>query len=476
MIILQRLYKFKYFLAAIPVILLIIFGALEVMSRGAAEIFNKAMQDQNLLKGAITVEKIQATPFGEVSFENFLWKDERGGTILEIPEGNFKVSIFDALTGNFNSASVQELFLKGANVSVNFDENMKVDFIRQSPDFKKVNDDMKNDKGDWEQKVSRVNKTEDELKEIGEKRRRLQRSKIEKGWQNFNLAGHKINLNLKLENCQFEIFYRERHYLLQNVRFETKINSADEMNLNARTGKFGGTMIGQGMSIRGNIDFKPQIPQCDLTISLNEVDPSSLGFGLNIHDKMTLSARFTGEISHPVGKGTVNLKELHLPGIDFENVDGKIFYEDATLNFRDVTAEVYKGNLAAYGDYNIGTRYYNIYGHGENLKAAVALPGSHLHCNVDLELAINSKGNAKETVTSGEFSSGKGRYTLIFFDSLSGKFKTEYRDLHFYDVEINIGGYKISTDALSIVDKKLTLSPIQIKNPDGELMSTFTQN
>ena len=58
--------------------LLIIFGALEVMSRGAAEIFNKAMQEQDLLKGTITVEKIQATPFGEVSFENLHRQDERG--------------------------------------------------------------------------------------------------------------------------------------------------------------------------------------------------------------------------------------------------------------------------------------------------------------------------------------------------------------------------------------------------------------
>lgn len=468
--------NYKYFLIAVPVIFLIIFCVLEIMSRGVAEIFNKAMQEQDLLKGSITVEKIQATPLGEVSFENFHWKDERGGTILEIPEGGFKVSIFDAIRGNFNSASVQELSLKGANISVNFEENMKVDFIRQSPDFKKVNEDMKNDSGDWEKKISRVNKTEEELKEIGEKRRRLQRSKIEKGWQNFNFAGHKINLNLKLENCQFEIFYRERHYLLRNVRFETKIDSSNEMNLTIRTGKFGGTMIGKGLSISGKIDFKPKIPQCDLKISLKEVDPSSLGLGLNIHDEMTLTARFTGEISHPIGKGNVRLRELHIPGINFENVEGAIYYEDATLNFKDVTADVYKGKLAAYGDYNIDTRYYNIYGHGDKLKASAALPGAHLHCDVDLELAINSKGNAKETVTSGNFTSGKGRYSLIMFDSLSGKFETEYRGLHFYDVEINIGGYKIATDALSIVDKKLTLSPIQITNPDGELRSTFTKN
>ncbi len=466
----------KYFLIAVPVSMLIIFAMLEIMSRGAAEIFNKAMQEQEMLIGEITAEKLSATPFGEVSFENLLWKDERGGIILEIPEGSFKVSIFDALTKNFRADSVQELILKNANVSINFDENMNVDFIRHSPDFKKVNDDMKKGGGDWEKKVSRVNKSEEELKEIGEKRRQLQRSKIEKGWQNFNLEGRKIDLNMKLENCQFEIFYRERHYLLRNVNFETKVDTSKEMVLNVSTGKFGGTMIGNGLSIRGNINFKPEIPQCDLTISLYEVDPSSLGFGLNIHEPMTLSVRFTGDISHPVGKGNVSMENLNLPGISFENVEGKILYKDAMLNFENVTADVYKGKLTAHGDYNIDTRYYNIYGRGEKLKASEAFPGQHLHCEIDLDLEINSKGNAKETVSKGVFTSGKGRYSLIAFDSISGKVENKYRDLEFYDVVIDIAGYKISTDALSIVDKKLKLSPIKITNPKGELRRTYTTN
>lgn len=467
----------KYFLIAVPVVMLILFGILEVMSRGAAEIFNKVMQEQDLFIGEITAEKISATPFGEVTFENLLWQDERGGTILKIPEGNFKIKIFDALTGNFRTTTIEELTLKNASVSINFDENMKVDFLRQSPDFKKVNDEMKDNKSDWEKKISRVNKTEEELKEIGERRRQLQRSKIEKGWQNFNLEGQKINANLTLENCRFEVFYRERHYLFGGVKFETKIDTDNEMTLNVHTGKFGGTMIGKGLDIRGKIDFKSaEIPQCDLKILLNEVDPSSLGMGLNVHDEMTLSARFTGAISQPIGKGTVKMKELNLPGISFTNVDGGIYYEDATLNFTDVTADVYKGKLAAYGDYNIDTRYYNIYGHGDKLKASTALPGSHLHCSVDLDIAINSKGNAKETVTSGSFTSGKGRYTLIMFDSLSGKFENKYHDLSFYDVEINIGGYKITTDALSIVDKKLKLSPIKLTTPSGELRRVYEQN
>ena len=466
---------FKYGSISIAVMALIFFIILKVLSLGATETFNKAMTEQDMLKGTITVEEIHANIFGEVTFNNLLWKDERGGTILDVPEGNFKVKIFDVMTGNFKSTTIEKLSLSNASISVTLDENMNVDFIRHSRDFNEVNQAMKKDSDSWEEKVSRVNKTEDELKEIGERRRKLQQLRIENGWKNFNLEGRKINCEIKFENCQFEIFYPERHYLLRGVKFETKVNTDDEMTLQAFTGTFGGTMIGRGMSIQGNIDFKPEIPQCNLLVVLREVDPSSLGLGLNLHDKMTLSARFTGAVSKPVGKGKVEMKELKLPGISFQNVEGDIHYEAATLNFTDVSADVYGGKLKAYGDYNIDTRYYNIYGHGEKLKAYTALPKSGIHCDVELNLEIKSKGNPKETVTSGDFVSDKGRYSILFFNSLSGKFRSAYNDLRFYDVEIDWGGHKITTDALSIVDKKLTFDPIKVTDKDGNVVKVYEQ-
>ena len=464
--------KFFIILAGVIFVTLI---ALEIMSRGATETFNKAMQEQTMLKGNITVEKIQANLLGEVTFNNLLWTDDRGGTILEIPEGSFSVKIFDVLTNNFKSTTIQKLSISNANISINLDENMQVDFIRHSSDFKKVNQEMRQDTNSWEEKVSRVNKTEEELKEIGERRRSLQRSKIEKGWKNFNVEGHKLDLALKLENCQLEVFYGERHYLLRGVQFETEVNTADKMTIRLFTGTFGGTMIGRGMTIHGNVDFKPEIPQCNLLVVFQEVDPSSLGLGLNVHDKMTLSARFTGSITQPVGNGKVTMAELHLPGIDFKNVEGNIHYEDALLNFSGVKADVYGGKLDAHGDYNIDTRYYNIYGYGDKLKAYSALPKSHLHCNVDLNITIQSKGNAKETVTSGDFVSGKGRYSILMFESLSGKFKNEYNNLSFYDVNIDLGGYKLSTDALSIVDKKLHFDPIKVTDREGNVVKVYEQ-
>lgn len=460
---------FKIFIAVIA----IIFVVIELLSLSAAKIFNYAMAEQKMLKGTITVEEISADITGTVKFENFLWKDIRGNTILEIPEGNFKVSIIDIVTKKFSASTIKELNLSNANISLVLDEKMQVDFINHSHDFNKAAKDIKNDKDDWEKKISYVNKSEEELKRIGEHRRKLQREKIEQGWKNFDIEGRKIKSDLKLENCRIEILYRDRHYLFSGVNFETEINTDDKMTFKVWTGVFGGTMIGRGMRLNGEIDFKTEIPQCYLSILLQEVDPSSLGFGLNIHDEMTLSAYFTGDISRPAAIGNLKMKELHIPGLDFKNIEGNIYYIDSTLNFYDVTAEVYDGELTAHGDYNLDTRYYNIYGEGKKLKAYTALPRSHLHCDVDLNITINSKGNARKTFTSGDFSSSNGRYSIFKIKSISGKFKTEYNSLNFYDVQIDTGSYKIMTDALSIQNKKLVLSPINLMDARGNIILTY---
>ena len=466
---------FKYAIIFAAIIILAFAVILEIASLSAAEIFNKAMKEQNMLLGTITVEEIKANIFGEVTFENLLWKDVRGGKILEIPEGGFKVRVFDVLTNNFKSTTIQELHLNNVGISVTLDKNMQVDFIRHSQDFEKVNQEMRHDKNSWEEKVSQVNKTEAELKEIGERRRRLQQSKIEKGWKNFNIENRKLNLALNLENCHFEVFYGDRHYLMSGVQLETEVNTDDKMMFRFYTGTFGGTMIGRGMSINGIVDFHPEVPQCNLLIVLKEMDLASLGFGVKLHDEMTLSARFTGPITQPVGKGKITMPKLNLPGINFQNVEGDIHYEDATIDFTDVTAYVYKGKLNANGDYNIDTRYYNIYAHGDKLKAYAALPKSHLHCDVDLNVNIQSKGNAKETITSGDFVSGRGRYSILEFESLSGKFRSEPNNLNIYDVKINLVSYNLSTDALSIVNGKLHFDPIKIADKDGNIVRVYEQ-
>ena len=76
---------------------------LEVFSRGAAAIFNKAMMEQDMLKGEIRAEKIVAHINGHVEFSQLQWHDPEGRLILYVPEGSFEVRPWDVITGNIKS-------------------------------------------------------------------------------------------------------------------------------------------------------------------------------------------------------------------------------------------------------------------------------------------------------------------------------------------------------------------------------------
>lgn len=408
---------------ALLVVCLLILLALEIISRGAAQIFNYAMANQDMLRGTITVERLISDITGHVYFTGLEWKDREGNPILEIPSGDFRVNVWDVLTRDFKSTTIRELTVNQPSVSVHLSDDMKVDFVRPSPDM----DRLKKESEDWREKV--------------------------------NLA---------------TLDARERHYVMSHVQMAVDLDTAKQMSLDMSIGGFGGTMIGDAIALNGTVDFTtdPE-PVCNTALVLYQIDPSSLGFGMNIHDKMTLSTYFTGPVSHPIGTGKVEMDELHIPGLDFANVEGKVYYENSLLQFTDVTADVYKGRLSAYGDYDLDTRFYNLYGHGEAMQTEAALPKSGLHTRVDLDLEIHSEGSAKSTVSAGSFVSGPGRYHLLPFDRLSGKVTDAGGDLHFYDAVINLPGFTVSTDAFHIQHGKLSLNPIKLTDKEGKPLYTF---
>ncbi len=455
---------------ALLVICLIILIALEIISRGAAQIFNYAMANQDMLRGTITVERLISDITGHVYFTGLEWKDREGNPILEIPSGDFRVNVWDVLTRDFKSTTIRELTVNQPSVSVHLSDDMKVDFVRPSPDM----DRLKKESEDWREKVNLATLDARERRAVGQWRREHHQQKVQRDWHNFNAAGKHLKLRLNVHDGGVEVFYRERHYVMSHVQMAVDLDTAKQMSLDMSIGGFGGTMIGDAIALNGTVDFtEAPEPACNMALVLYQVDPSSLGFGMNIHDKMTLSTYFTGPVSHPIGTGKVEMDELHIPGLDFANVEGKVYYENSLLQFTDVTADVYKGKLTARGDYDLDTRFYNLYGHGEAMQTEEALPKSGLHTRVDLDLEIHSEGSAKSTVSSGSFVSGPGRYRLLPFDSLSGKVTDAGGDLHFYDAVINLPGFTVSTDAFHIQHGKLSLNPIKLTDKEGKPLYTF---
>ena len=425
------------------IVALIIFLVLaEIASRGAARLFNREMLKQDMLRGSITVESISANLKGDVVFENLLWVQPDGDVILRVPEGSFHVRVWDVITRNFKSTTIQRLELNNALVSVGFNENMEVDFLEQkhlSPGRREKAAEQK--KGLF----SDADKEEE---------------------TNFNPDGRKIKADILLNDCRLEARYRNRHYIMNNVNVDMKLDTSNLTHVKLSTGKFGGTMVGGGISVAGSVNFKPATPEMDLDVSIRDVEPDSLGIGMKLKDHMTLVTKLTGPVTSPVGRGTVRMKELNIPALHFTDVIGDVNYSNSLFRLTDVNAKVYGGRLKARGDYNLDTRRYNIYGKGTNLDSRIALRDMNFSCRVDTELTVRCDGNPRHILIYGNFKSGKGRYSIIPFDSLQGRFSNRYRELKIYDAKIEMPFGTITTDAFSIINGKLTLGPILYTDPD----------
>ncbi|MCI7186108.1 MAG: hypothetical protein MR974_07500, partial [Mitsuokella jalaludinii] len=289
---------------ALLVICLIILIALEIISRGAAQIFNYAMANQDMLRGTITVERLISDITGHVYFTGLEWKDREGNPILEIPSGDFRVNVWDVLTRDFKSTTIRELTVNQPSVSVHLSNDMKVDFVRPSPDM----DQLKKEPEDWREKVNLATLGARARREVGQWRREHHQQKVQRDWHNFNAAGKHLKLRLNVHDGGVEVFYRERHYVMSHVQMAVDLDTAKQMSLDMSIGGFGGTMIGDAIALNGTVDFtEAPEPACNTALVLYQVDPSSLGFGMNIHDKMTLSTYFTGPVSHPIGTGKVEM-------------------------------------------------------------------------------------------------------------------------------------------------------------------------
>ncbi|WP_251423357.1 membrane biogenesis protein AsmA [Veillonella agrestimuris] len=431
----------------------VIFLLFTMASRGMGFIFNEVMARQSMMNGVITVSSLSATPWGTLSFEELQWRDTEGNELLNVPSGTIKVNMWDIITKNFKASAVRSIELNDAVVVVDLDDNNRIDFAPPSPDMQKPLEEA-------EKKPKAPKKTtQDRQEELGNRVR------------NFNWQGQHLDVKIYLNNCRVELFQRNRHYVMNDVNAEFDIDTHRAVRIDFTTGKFGGTSIGDRVEMKGRIDMKDvlkhRMPTLDMELNIFGVDPSSLGFGDSIHDKMTLLTHVTGDLNRPLAIGRVTMPILQIPALTFENIVGDVEYQDGVLNFKQVYASVYEGKLEAHGVYNLDTRAYEIYGVAKDLNSSIALKTPEFDVPVSANLNFVSYGQPKDMEVWGNFWSGEGRYVLIPIKGITGWFHNKGRHLSFADVKVQTPITTISTDALHIDNGELTMGPLNITSNGG---------
>ena len=451
----KQLYKkgLKGIAAFLAIGAIVFFVLATIASRGMGVIFNEVMARQTMMRGTVTVESLSATPWGTLSFTDLVWTDPDGRRLVTVPDGKIRVNMWDVVTRNFKASAINGIELNDAIIVVDLDENNRIDFVPPSPDVKKPLNEVAP-----RPKAPRKT-TQERQEELGNKVR------------NFNWQGQHLDLKIRLRNSQLEVFNRNRHYVMKDVNARIDLDSNRAVHIDMETGKFGGTAIGDGLVLKGRVDLKDvlkhRMPQLDLQFDVKGVDPSSLGFGENIHDTMTLLTKVTGDFNRPFAKGRVTMPILRIPALTFDNVVGDVTYQDGILNFSNVNANVFNGKLEAKGVYNLDTRAYTITGVAKDLDSSVALKTPEFLVPVSANLNFKSEGQTRDMEVWGNFWSGEGHYMLIPIQSITGNFHNKGRHLSFSDVKVNTKITTISTNALRIDDGQLTMGPLNITSHGG---------
>lgn len=460
----------KKYKIIIVIVIILPFLYLFVLAHSAAWVFNRAMAEQEMFAGTLTVEKIYGSISGKTDFEGLRWQNELGETILYVPEGTIGVKPLDIIQGKFETETLYRIRLKDARIRLGLDDAM-------TPDFLPKREDRRVKPRDFATEEILAASTEEERIKVSEKWRKKREEELRHNIKNFNYSDRDFDIGFLLENCVVEIFHKGKHYILNSVNVDSRIKTGDSLKYKVQVSQFSGSMTGGSIMLRGTVDLSEEEPTIDASALFQDINPELLGLLDNFNDYMTLDVYFSGPLISPIGNGTIRMKKLDMPNLPFRNVIGKFKYENSVFNFSSLTAKIWDGELDLTGYYNLDTRYYRIDGKAKNLSAKKALPKDSLRTSLDANLHLVANENSRNMAIWGDFVSTEGSYAQIPFDRVSARFTNAYHDLRFYDAKIDIGYYEVSSDFIGVKDGKLTLDPVVLTNMNtGKVRMKYVHN
>lgn len=428
-------------LLALLALALLVYGLLVFLSYRAADIFNIVLESRQLFPGQVTVERLSATPWGRVSFENLIWKAEDGRLLAEIPEGSFRVNPLDVLTQSISSRSLKELQAERAYLHLILDEHMELTEI-----YRKESPEARRDKKPDGHKLTGPDSDRPFICKLD-----IRQATIEA-----EAPGSKPESP-------------RRHFTIGHTDLRAEVNTRGKTSIKLAAGQFTGTVEAQSIQLNGTLDFAPATPVYDLHISLRGCNPNSLDVGMKLDDLADATAHITGQLPRPVLDGVLMFPKLHMPGLEFTDVKGTLHYEDGLFTAQDVTADAYDGKVKAKGYFNIDEKAWGLDLTGEDIKGGRAVHDKNLHCRVTLELHMEESRLRKTKTTSGKFLSGPGTYYLVPFEKLSGTFEQQGKGaLIFRDAVISLAAGDVTTAEFSLDKGKLTLAPIYLETRRGQ--------
>lgn len=374
----------KYLLYSVAVLIVIALIVWQFAVYRAAALFNAAMSKQNIFKGVVETESLSCDLAGNISFYNMHWKTDKGETIVNIPKGKIRINPEDMLTLRVNPNTIRELTLEEADLRLFFNDKMKLEFLISKESENAVEE--------------QPNKQEKE--------------------SNLNLPEQLPNWKIVLKNCRVAAKHRQKIYAMEQVNCILKVSQHQKVAIDFSSGKLGGTMQGDGITLKGETDLKTDA--CQGQLAIKNVVPRSLGLG-KLSDPVTIQGHLAGTTANPTLTGIIKFNTLDLHSMLFTKVSSDFRYNQGIAHFTNTTGSIWGGYVKAKGRYHFDSRRYRIEGIGRDLDLAEATHRDDIEGRGELNFQLLCDPQHRHQVVMGSYEIGKSKFKGLHFKRITGE-------------------------------------------------------
>jgi len=398
----------------------------------ALSTFNKHMAKQSGFNGSIDVAALYPDLKGNVVFHN-LQLVNQGDKILVVPYGRIKLKLWDIATRTISINSIEELELNDVDLFLRFNKNMQMDLAAHDAD-------------EDPETINRHKPTKEKF---------------------LNIKDKLPNTKLILNNANISIVHNQKHYLLQKSFCKLQVKKHQLLSIKFTCNDFGGSIVGNSCDLNGTVDLANKQHQAHLNLALYDVVPKSLGLG-KLSNSVTILGEVKGDLTNPVIDGAIAMKRLDIPPMVFRKVSGNYHYQNGVAAFKDVNATFSGGPVEAEGIYNFDKRSYTIHATGHKIELSSALKHSKLKGPANVNLHMYAVPKHDKTLIFGDFAAGPGRFLVFPFKAMTGTINNQGRRLDVRDIVITTDIGTLTSDHLTLKDKRASFGPMYIDYGDNK--------
>lgn len=414
-----------YLLGGVVGLLAVLLVAWQIAMSNAADIFNAAMERQNIFKGKIAADSMHCDFYGYINFVNLNWTTDKGETIVKMPKGYVKINPLDLINTKVGPDAIKEVYIEDAAIRLRFNDQMKLDILQEKTAAKASS-------GEQQPKA----KPDDKHDNVPEH-------------TNLNLPKKMPNWRFVLKNCSVAADIKNRSYVLDKVDCSLAITEHRYADLDFVGSDLGGTLKGEGLTLKGRADL---IDDSGIfKLNLNNIVPESIGLG-KLSDPVNLNADITGTLLEPVATGKISFKKLDLGNnLVFTNVSSDFQSTKGLMKFTNTKGNIWGGSVDATGLYNLKTRRYRIdaLGHAINLSQATKISDAEGEGQLTFTLLCDPQ--RKRQAIAGTFDIAKGKFKHFGFNRLTG-------EVFSYNNETYIKNIKLYTKLINLTKKAIKVS------------------